>query len=56
MITNFFQSIGIVIVMVLLVVVTIMTLYVSYILGIGLVITALIFIVYQSLKTIKDCK
>jgi hypothetical protein len=49
-----FQSIGIVFSLILLVVVTLATLYLSYIVGIGLVILSLVYITYHLLKTVKS--
>ena len=52
--TTMFQSIGIVFSLILLVVVTLATLYLSYIVGIGLVILSLVYITYNLLKTVKS--
>lgn len=50
MIKRFFQSLGIVVSLVIAVVLTLILLYISYILAIGLALVCLIYIVYQSLK------
>jgi hypothetical protein len=52
MIKHLFQSIGIVFSLMLLTVVTMGTLYLTYVLGIGILLIALVFIVYTILKSI----
>lgn len=51
---NFFQSIGIVFTLILLVVFTIAAMYLSYIVAIALLIGALTYIVYNLLSTVKQ--
>lgn len=51
--STLFQSLGITLSLIILVVVTFATLYLSYILGIGILIAGLVFIIYQLLKTLK---
>ena len=51
--TTLFQSLGIVLSLIILIVVTFATLYLSYIIGIGILIAGLVFITYQLLKTLK---
>jgi glucose uptake protein GlcU len=56
MIGNLFQSIGIVLVIVIFTITTIAALYVSYVLAIGVLICALIFVVYHMLSMAKSQK
>lgn len=54
MITNLFQSVGIVFTLLIIVAVTVISMYLSYILGIGVVVLALVFIIYHVLSTIRS--
>lgn len=56
MITNLFQSIGVVFTILIIVAITIVSMYLSYILGIGIVILTLIFITYHILSILKSHK
>lgn len=53
MITTLFQSIGVVFTLLILAAVAIVSLYISYVIGIGVVILSLIFIIYHILKIIR---
>jgi len=54
MIVNTVQSVGIVFLMILVVMTTIITVYFSYILGIGILVIGLLFVVYQLIATAKS--
>lgn len=56
MITNLFQSIGIVFTILIIAAITIVSMYISYILGIGIVILTLIFVTYHIVSTIRRHK
>lgn len=56
MITNLFQSVGIVFTILILAAIAIISMYLSYILGIGIVILTLLFIVYHIVSTVKSQK
>lgn len=56
MITNLFQSIGVVFTILIIAAITIVSMYLSYILGIGIVILTLIFITYHILSILKSHK
>ncbi len=53
---KFFQALGIVMTLMIAIALTLIFVYVSYILGIGLMIASLIYIVYQSLKLAENPK
>jgi len=56
MITNLFQSIGIVFTLLILAAVAIVSMYLSYIIGIGIVILTLIFITYHIISIVRSHK
>lgn len=56
MITNLFQSIGVVFTILIIAAITIVSMYLSYILGIGIIILTLIFITYHILSILKSHK
>lgn len=56
MITNLFQSIGILFTILICAAVAIVSMYVSYILGIGVVIFTLLFIIYHIVSTVRRHK
>lgn len=56
MITDVFQSIGIVLTIFVIVAIGLVTMYISYILGIGIIIITSVFIVYHILTTVKRHK
>ena len=49
---NFFQAVGIVFMLIVLVFITVAAMYLSYIIGIGLLLVMLVFIVKHVLKSI----
>ena len=51
--TNFFQSVGITISILVFIAITLVLMYMSYILGIGLVIAGFIYVTYNVLKMAK---
>lgn len=53
MITNLFQSIGVVFTLLIIAAVAIVSMYISYILGIGIVILTLVFITYHIISTLR---
>ena len=53
MITNLFQSVGIVFTLLIIAAVAVVSMYISYILGIGIVILTLVFVVYHILSILK---
>lgn len=53
MISNLFQSIGIVVLLILIVVTTVAFMYISYILAIGGIVLILIFITYHIISTVR---
>jgi uncharacterized membrane protein YdfJ with MMPL/SSD domain len=56
MIKNLFQSVGIVFTLLIIAAVAIVSMYMSYILGIGIVILTLIFITYHIVSTVRNHK
>lgn len=54
MFVNLMQTIGVVFSLLLIVVITIMIMYVSYIVGIGLLVIAFTFITYHILASLRD--
>ena len=56
MITNLFQSVGILFTILIIAAIAIVSMYLSYILGIGIVILTLLFIIYNILSTVKSQK
>lgn len=56
MITNLFQSVGVVFTILIIAAIALISMYISYIVGIGIVILTLIFIVYHSLSIIKKSR
>lgn len=56
MITNLFQAIGIVFTILIVAAITLVSMYISYILGIGIVILTLIFVTYHIVATIRGSK
>jgi hypothetical protein len=53
MITNLFQSVGVVFTILILAAVAIVSMYISYIVGIGIVILTLVFITYHIISTVR---
>jgi len=53
MITSLFQSIGVVFTLLIIVAVVLVSMYISYLLGIGVIILSLVFITYHILATLK---
>lgn len=56
MITNLFQSLGILFSILICVAVTAVVMYLSYILGIGLVIASLLFVIYHIVSLVRRHK
>jgi hypothetical protein len=56
MITNLFQSIGVVFTLLIIAAIAIVSMYISYIVGIGIVILSLVFIVYHILSITRAGK
>jgi hypothetical protein len=56
MITNLFQSVGVVFTILILAAVAIVSMYISYIVGIGIVILTLVFITYHIVSTVRSHK
>lgn len=54
MIANLFQSVGIVLLGLIVVIATIALIYLSYVLAIGVIVAALIFITYHVIATVKN--
>ena len=53
MITTMFQAIGVVLTLLVIVVIAVVSMYLSYILGIGIILITLSFVVYHVLSTLK---
>lgn len=56
MITNLFQSVGIVFTLLIIAVIAVISMYLSYLIGIGIVIITLVFITYHIVSTIRSHK
>jgi hypothetical protein len=56
MITNLLQSIGVVFAILIVVALAIVSMYISYILAIGVIILSLLFITYHVISSVKECK
>lgn len=54
MITNLFQSIGVVFTLVIIAVIAVISMYFSYLIGIGIVLITLVFITYHILSVLKN--